>query len=199
MPTTETRLIGTAGGMTPFDVPVDWSRHNVGITPSFFIRTEPKLDEDGKPVIDATGKPAEHHLECVRIQIVGDCFTEAVQPVDDVIKERFSEAYARWKANDLTINGTRLEDWTEANLSERTIRDMADLNIRSVEDLANLADVHVSRIIDGRSLRRRAQEWLEAHPRAEEASEIASLKAQNDELVKRLEALEKINTKSLKL
>jgi hypothetical protein len=48
------------GGMEPLTGPINWEPHNRGITPSFFERREPKLDEDGKVVIDATGAPAEH-------------------------------------------------------------------------------------------------------------------------------------------
>jgi hypothetical protein len=73
------------------------------------------------------------------------------------------------------------------------IRDMNDLSIFSVENLAALADIHTSRIIDGtsriidgRALRRRAQEWLEAHPSRQEESEMAKLRAQNEALLKNL-------------
>lgn len=128
----ETTLIASPhGGMVPLTGPVDWARHNKGITPSFFTKAEPAVDQDGNPVIDAVGKPSEHVMELCRISIAGDSFSEVVRPVDDEIKERFSDAYRRWKANDQTISGHRLEDWTEAGLSARSIRDMADLNIRA--------------------------------------------------------------------
>jgi hypothetical protein len=137
---TETRLMPVAGGVSPFDLPVDWARHNAGITPSFFIRTEPKLDGDGNFILYATGKIAEHVLECVRISIAGDCYTEAVQPVDDVIKERFALQYDAWKRGDESPSGTRLTDWNQPGMTARMIRDLEDLHIRSVEDLASISE-----------------------------------------------------------
>jgi hypothetical protein len=67
MRTEPTLIANSTGEMIPIDRPPNWEIHNRGITPSFFERREPKVDEDGKIILDATGKAAEHILEFVRI------------------------------------------------------------------------------------------------------------------------------------
>jgi hypothetical protein len=49
--------------------------------------------------------------------------------------------------------GLKLEAWPEGNLSARMIQDLGDLHIKTVEDLAAVSDVDVTRIQHGRELR----------------------------------------------
>jgi hypothetical protein len=74
------------------------------------------------------------------------------------------------------------------------ISNLADLHIKSVEDLAAVSDVHVTKIIHGRDLRAKAVAWIAAHPSRQEASEPAKLREQNEMLVKRIIALEAART-----
>jgi hypothetical protein len=77
----------------------------------FYMRSEPRLDIDGKPVIDACGKPDEHTFECYRLTIAGDPYTEVSGMVDDQIRERFAAQYQAWKRGEEYLAGMRLADW----------------------------------------------------------------------------------------
>jgi hypothetical protein len=104
---------------------------------------------------------------------------------------RFAAAYEKWKAGDNSVASTRLADWGEPAMTGRMLRDLEDLHVTSIEDLANVSDAHISRLIDGRAWRSKALAWIAAHPSPEEASEIQKLKEQNATMAARLEALEK--------
>jgi hypothetical protein len=57
---------GFAGGME--EAP-NWEVHNRGISTCFFTRSDKLLDDDGHPILDATGVPSEHVTEICQISI----------------------------------------------------------------------------------------------------------------------------------
>jgi hypothetical protein len=190
-----TQLIAGAGGMVPYEAAPDYDRHNKGITSHFFIKREPLLDEKGHPILDACGKPSESEIELCTISIAGDLLSEVTGPAVDGTPMsphiRIADAYAKWKSGEETSSGTRLSGWGEPGLTPRMLRDLADLHIESVEDLANVSDAHIPRLVDGRMWRQKAVAWIATHPSPEEASEIQKLKAANEVMAARLAALEK--------
>jgi hypothetical protein len=169
---------------------------NKGITPLFFIEELP--DE---AATERAGTLKVREQENVRLIIAGDMLSAAVHPVTREIKERFADQYRRWKetrSND-HIDGTPLDAWPLA--SRGFIMELKAVNVRSVEDLAGVADSNIQRITDGRIWRAKAQAWLATNKDAGQAAkyaadferanvEIADLKRQLAEVATRLSAME---------
>src|SRR5213075_809606 len=144
-------------GQDGYSNSVDWAAMNKGVTPVFkmeAIPNEKKSEEAGRAVYD--------DVEVVLLYIAGDQFSVHSAPVDGYIKGRFPEQYAHWKRTQegLHITGTPLKMWPMA--TPAFIMEMAAVNIHSVDDLANVADVYLDKITDGRIWRERAQAWLRA-------------------------------------
>jgi hypothetical protein len=170
---------------------VDYTPHNKGVTPTFFVESviDPAASEKA-------GRAIYRDMERVRIHVAGDSLSVAVHPIDDAIIARFEEAYERWKRKGrVLINGTPLAKWPLATPS--FIKEMEFLNILSVDDLASVADVNLDRIADGRQWRDRAAAWLKSAKdgavAAQYAAENARLKEDVAALSARLANLEKAN------
>jgi hypothetical protein len=169
---------------------VDYTPHNKGVTPIFFIESviDPAASEKA-------GRAIYRDMERVRIQVAGDQFSAAVHPVDAQLIERFEEAYAKWKRKGhQQINGTPLAKWPLATPS--FIKEMEFINIFSVDDLASVADVHLDRIADGRQWRDKASAWLKTAKDgavvAQYAAENARLRADLDRLSARVSELNRV-------
>jgi hypothetical protein len=159
---------------------VDYTPHNKGVTPVFFVESVPHPAESEK-----AGRAIYVDLERVRIYVAGDAFSVAVKPVDDEVKARFEEAYAKWKAQKRQlITGTPLARWPLSTPS--FIKEMEYLNIFSVDDLASVADVHLDRIADGRQWRDRAAAWLKS---AADGATAARYAAENHRLREEVSSL----------
>lgn len=161
---------------------IDYSAMNKGVTPEFkkeAIINERESEQQGRAVYD--------DVEIVHIHVAGDSNSIHSTLVDSAVKNRFPEQYAHWKRTEegRHITGTPLKMWPMASPS--FIREMEAISIFSVDDLANIADVHVSRIPDGRVWRERALAWLKA---AGDTAAESRFAAENERLRERLEALE---------
>lgn len=156
----------------------DWSAHNAGVTPHFYTDKVKRKDKDGIET--------EIELEYVTVVVAGDTLTEASQPVDDQLRERFADAYAAWKAGKDIIIGTPVTDWPL--ITSRQAVFLEANNIFSVENLAELSDYNIGGIPDGRELRDKAVRWLRKKG-------TADLAAENARLLARVAALEKAQPK----
>jgi hypothetical protein len=169
---------------------------NKGIQPLFFIE---ELPDDAATEKAGTLKMAAH--ERVRLFTAGDMNSCPVHPVTPAIIERFHEAYAKWKAtrsND-HIDGTPLAAWPLAGRG--FVMELGALHIRSVEDLAGVADVNIAKISDGRIWREKAKAWLASNKDSAAAARFAAeaerlrddnadLQRQLAELAGRVQAIE---------
>lgn len=81
--------------------------------------------------------------------------------------------------------GTPVKDWPGASSGQ--IKLLLDMNIRTVEDLADANEETVQRIgMGGRALKQKAQAWLEsANDTGKVAGELDKLRTQNAELLER--------------
>jgi hypothetical protein len=157
---------------------IDWAPQNKGITPVFRIKDTLHPAESEK-----AGRAVYFDREEYSLYIAGDQQSVATGIVDDAIRERFRDAYDKWKrGGDHThINGTPLSRWPLATPS--FIKEMEYMNIYSVDDLAAVADVHLDRIADGRAWRDRAAAWLKSANDGAAASKYAAENARmRDEL-----------------
>jgi hypothetical protein len=160
---------------------VNYAEMNKGVQPIFF--TEPVRDDAAS---ERDGVPRYRDEERVQIIVAGDQFNRAVHPVDDAIKARFPEHYARWQATkkDMHIDGTPLKQWPL--LSPAQVAEFSAINILSVEMLAELSDANVSKIFDGRIWREKAKAWLE---QAKDGATATRYAAENERLKQQVDAL----------
>jgi len=104
--------------------------------------------------------------------------------------QRFRASYEQFLRDNSSegIIGTRLEEW--APMSRSMVEEYRYLKIRTVEDLANIADARLPSLPQGREWHERAKAWLQA---ATEAAPLARVEDENRKLRERLDELEKQN------
>lgn len=170
-----------------------------GVYASFSIEPveQPFLTEqEGRPIFKDT--------EFVTIFIAGDKHTEVHRVATEHDKERFSDAYKRFKdgaAAREQLIGTPLSQW--AYLKPSQIKELEAINVYSVEQLAALSDTAKQKIgMGAHELVAAAQAFLTTAKDASAASAFAAenerlkgdvtrLQQQIDEMGKRFEALAK--------
>jgi hypothetical protein len=165
---------------------VDFAMHNKGVTPIFSYTEMP--DEVASK---EAGAPVMRAIETVTIMIAGDLLSAASHPVDEAIKARFPEAYKSWKAQQGGyVDGTPLKNWPlMANLPSR-IRELENVNIWSVEDLASVAETNLTNITEGRALRDKAREHL-----SKDSSQSREISELREELAKVREFMSLMGTR----
>lgn len=148
----------------------------------FFMDTE----RDGRASIDA-GRDIFRNVERIRIVIPGAVASIVVKNVDDELRMRYADQYRAFKAGqEAPLSGTPLEEWPILNRA--MIAELKHLQIRTVEELANLSDLAVQHIgMGGTVLRERARAWLDE---AQHEAFSAKLVAENDVLRSRVATLE---------
>jgi|TARA_R110000782_G_scaffold6628_1_gene22765 hypothetical protein len=111
------------------------------------------------------GRPIFNDTPYVMIMVPGDKDSVVRRPVrvgvhpkDDNL--RFAGEYQAFQANkDQPIEGTPLAEWPLMTASE--IREMEYFGIRTVENLAGLADVKASQFMGMQDKKKKANEWLQ--------------------------------------
>lgn len=114
--------------------------------------------------------------------------------------DQYKEALARFRSNqEVPENGTPISNWPAVSPSQ--VRTLLDLNLRTIEDVATMNEEAVNRLgMGGRALKAKAQAYLDASASTgTTAAEIEELRqkntelaARNDDLMTRLEALERL-------
>lgn len=167
---------------------VDFTAMNKGVTPIFFI--EPIPDDKAT---EESGAIKFREQEMVRIMVAGDMLNVMHSPVTDELKARFADAYAAFKQKriDLHIEGTPLKNWPM--IPAIRIAEFNAVNIYSVENLADVADTNLGRLVDGRIWREKATAWLASAKdngaAAKYAAEAERLRDDNKELHGKIDAL----------
>jgi hypothetical protein len=127
--------------------------------------------------------------EYVQIMIPGDKLNIIDRPADSLDKNRFSEYYAKFKAGTEQIVGTPISALPFLSMSQ--VEEYKFVNVKTVEQLAELADSWSTQIMGGLEHKRKAKQWLEDSKgvdalRAEftkkEENMAAQLKAMQDQL-----------------
>lgn len=99
----------------------------------------------------------------------------------------YKKYYDHWKAGqEIPIEGTAIKLWPVATKAQ--VKQLTDLHILTVEDLATLPDDAVTRIgIGGVTLKQRAMAWMTSAQKNGQATvELVALKQSNDLLQKNL-------------
>jgi hypothetical protein len=125
-------------------------------------------------------------VEHIRLQAPGSS-TVYDQPASDADKARFPLAYAAFKSGRSRVGGTPLTDWNE-DISESDVRRLELAGVRSVEQLARVADGHLGGLgFGGRLLRDKARAYVMGQSSTD--PEKAELKGKVDKLTEILGAL----------
>ncbi|OHV23847.1 hypothetical protein EOS93_28165 [Rhizobium sp. RMa-01] len=149
------------------------------------------------------GRPIFADKEFVRIFIAGDKHTEVYREVTDNDKQRFADAYKRFKEGAEAreqLTGTPLAQWPYLKPSQ--IKEMEAVNIYTVEQLAALSDTAKQKIgMGANELTAAARAYLATAENSSAASafaaenerlkdEVTRLQEQMKEMASRFEALE---------
>ncbi|MGO4334957.1 hypothetical protein AB4037_08580 [Labrys sp. KB_33_2] len=133
-----------------------WIEMNRGVTPIFYMEPVENPAASAK-----AGRPIFDEIETVRIFVAGDPFNQISSPVTDHYRERFAEAYGKWKAdreNADQITGTPLRQWPL--MTPARLKEFEALAIFNVEGLAAVADAQLSKHHGLREWRDKASAWL---------------------------------------
>jgi hypothetical protein len=153
---------------------INYAEMNKGVTPIFFTIPVQDFAETEKE-----GRPRFREMEHVRIVVAGDMLNVGTYPVTDVERERFSEAYRKWKegSKERHIEGTPLSQC--GLLTPIQCKEFEAINIFSVEQLAGVSDTNIQRLPDGRIWREKAIAWLAT---AKDSAAATRYAAENERL-----------------
>jgi hypothetical protein len=124
------------------------------------------------------GRPIFRDIECIKIYNSKDNVID--RPVRDTDKQRWPGAYNAWKlsgASEPGASGTRLEHWPQ--MTRAQVEEYKYFKVFTVEQLAELPDTTVQKIMGAPQLRQKARLYVEA------AKSEAPLLAMQQELDKR--------------
>lgn len=161
------------------------------------IQNRVKSEQEGRPVFDG--------FDYVQILIPGDPRSVPDRPVKDEDKLRWPEAWARYQERKAGkevpdgIIGTPVSEWPFVTATR--VAELKAIGIHTVEQVANMPDARLGHLgPDGAKLKERAAQYLstaseverELRTQLEEKdAELADLKAQMGNALRRIEQLEK--------
>lgn len=142
---------------------------------------------------EAENRPIYDEVEHVRILIPGSKDAVVDKPVTSIEKARFRKLYTQWKEKEaVDFSGTPLESCTWISRSQ--VEEMKYFNVRTLEQLAGMADVHAQKFAGIGMLRDRAKVFLAQAEKGKAASDLAeAVKAQkqeNEDLREQLKGLQ---------
>ena len=155
------------------------------------FRTEPVLNPAAST---KAGRPIYDDVDMIVIRTPGSQLTSVVAPAKFYM-DRFGHRYRSWKAGqEAEISGTPLESFPFLLNKPGLVAELKALHVRSVEQLAEMADGHKQKIMGGFELSRKAQAFIEASKEGAQAaqlaaelekrdSEIAALKQQMNQII----------------
>lgn len=146
------------------------------------MKNEAKSLDAGRHIYD--------DLEFVKIIIPGDKNNLIDRPATPQDKRRFAKQYALFKegrTEDDQISGTRLNEWPF--LSRGQCEELRYLQIRTVEQLAEVRDDITTRVPGLVNLKKNAQVWL---GKSKSAAEAAKITKQMDDQSREIETLRQV-------
>ncbi len=148
--------------------------------------------EEGRPIFD--------EIEYVDIRVAGSRNGYVCRPATFADKARFPKHYEAFKARvEMPLEGTPLAEW--ALITRSQAEELAFFNVKTVEQLAGMADTQAQKFMGINSLRKKASDWVakakENAPALKLAEELrvrdeqfAELQAKFDTMTKMLEELQ---------
>lgn len=133
------------------------------------------------------GRPIFVDTEWVRIMVPGDKSNVVARPANGEDKMRFAKQYESFKSgkSEEVTQGTPLEQWPL--ITRAQVAELRHFNIRTVDQLAQMADTHAQKFMGINMLRQKARDWLVL---AKEAAPMSAMRAELDERDSKIAALE---------
>ena len=153
----------------------------------FYI--EPKQDEAASM---EEGRPIFKEVEYVDIRVVGSRNGHVCRPARPDDKSRFPAHYKAFKERvEIPLDGTPLSEW--AVITRAQAEEMAFFNVKTVEQLAAMADSVAQKFMGINSLKQKAKDWVaeakENAPALKLAEELRVRDEENAELRSQVEEL----------
>lgn len=171
--------------MTPD--PDDFSLNNEShMDAQLYVKFFMKEREDKERTL-AEGRPIYVDREYIEIRVPGKRDAQACRPATHRDKQRFPRHYEAFKKRvEMPEEGTPLAEWPQISRSQ--VEELAFMNVKTVEQLANMSDGNIGQFQGGQILKHRAREWLDA-------ANATKLVAENEALLARVRDLEtKLNS-----
>lgn len=144
--------------------------------------TKPKED---KAASLEEGRPIFKDVCYVDIRVAGSRNGHVCRPATLHDKQRFPRHHDAFKnREEMPTEGTPLTEW--ALMTRSMAEEFAYINVKTVEQLANMPDNNAQKFMGGNTLKQKAKDWLEAA--AGKAGEL-KFKALADEVTAENEAL----------
>lgn len=167
------------------------SRLDEKLLVKFFLKTRPD-----KAATEKEGRPMFKEVEYISIMVAGSNSGGACRPARQNDIERFPKHYAAFKNRiEAPTEGTPLSEWPV--ISRTLVEQFAFMNVKTVEQLADLNDTYAGQIMGGHTFKKKAKDFLAYSKDLKEAADKAELIEQNEmlhqqvaDLTKRLDALE---------
>lgn len=113
------------------------------------------------------------NVEMVEIITPGDPKATPVRKVTDGVRAKYRDYYEHWKRTQtMAPIGTPLEMWPE--MTPAMVHQLKASNIFTVEQLAAIADANLGNIPFGKTIRNKAQAWLDVKEKSDAVSAAAT-------------------------
>lgn len=132
-------------------------------------KDEAKTLEEGRPIFNDEAY--------VRIMVPGDKDSIVIRPARDMDKQRFAKQWEAFSSGKTAEQeGTPLRAWPMITRSQ--VEELKFFGVHTVEQLADLADVHVQKFMGVGALKQQAQAYMQA---AKESAPLVQLNAALEE------------------
>jgi len=139
-----------------------------------------------KQATELEGRPIYKEVEYVKINVPGS--REGVShPARKRDKDRFPRHYEAFqKRVEMPVEGTPLTEWPLISRSQA--EELTFFNVKTVEQMATIADSNLTTFRGGTTLKRKAQEWLAQSKRHATVAEMETQLAARDKALDDMEA-----------
>ncbi len=141
------------------------------------------------------GRPIYKDVDHVRIMQPGNKESIVDRPVTEMDIARFRQQYDNWKSGqEELVEGTPLEAWPE--ITRAQVEEMRYFNVRTVEQLADMADAHAQKFMGINEMRRKARLYRDRAAKNAVSTKLQKeLKEKDNQIASLNEALKDLQTK----
>lgn len=126
---------------------------------SLLVKFYSKPREDTAKSLEE-GRPIFVDVCYVDIRIAGSRTGHIARPATMRDKQRFPRHYQAFtNREEMPLEGTPLKEW--AAITRSRVEELAFINVKTVEQLANMPDNNVAKLMGGNALKQKAKDWLE--------------------------------------
>lgn len=132
-----------------------------------------KHPQEDKPQSLEQGRPIYKEVDYVRIMVPGDKDSVVVRPARDLDKQRFAKQFAAYEAGEKEyLDGMPLKAWPMVTRGQ--VEELKYFGVHTVEQLAELADIHVQKFMGMGTLKEQAKAYIQ---QAKETAPLVQLNA----------------------